>query len=97
MGPLVTIEPDGILYTRVKPEDVAEIIETTLKSNRVVERLLYVSPTTGQHCHGPAEIPFYKQQRRTVLEAVRTDRPGRHPRIHLITAATAAAARRFAT
>jgi NADH-quinone oxidoreductase subunit E len=25
-GPLVTIEPDGILYTRVRPEDVAEIM-----------------------------------------------------------------------
>jgi NADH-quinone oxidoreductase subunit F len=68
MGPLVTIEPDNILYTRVQPEDVAEIIDTTLKQKRVVERLLYVSIATGAHCRGPAEIPFYKQQRRTVLK-----------------------------
>jgi NADH-quinone oxidoreductase subunit F len=69
MGPLVTIEPDGILYTRVKPEDVGEIIDTTLKNYKVVERLLYVAPATGEPCRGPATIPFYKQQRRTVLKS----------------------------
>lgn len=68
MGPLVTIEPDGILYAHVKPEDVDEIIDTTLKNRDVVERLLYVSPTTGERCRGQAEIPFYKQQQRTVLK-----------------------------
>ena len=68
MGPLVTIEPDGILYTHVKPQDVPEIIDATLKNNGVVERLLYLSPSTGGHCRGQAEIPFYKQQRRTVLK-----------------------------
>ena len=67
MGPLVTVEPDGILYTHVRPEDVAEIIDTTLKNNGVVDRLLYTSPA-GDHCRGPAEIPFYTQQRRTVLK-----------------------------
>jgi NADH-quinone oxidoreductase subunit F len=69
MGPLVTIEPDGILYTKVKPEDVPEILETTLKNHAVVDRLLYKDPATGEHCRGQGEIPFYKQQRRTVLKS----------------------------
>jgi NADH-quinone oxidoreductase subunit F len=69
MGPLVTIEPDGILYTKVKPEDVAEILTTTLKNHAVVERLLYAHPATGEHCQGPAEIPFYQRQQRTVLRS----------------------------
>jgi NADH-quinone oxidoreductase subunit F len=68
MGPLVTIEPDGILYTRVKADDVAEILETTLKNHEVVERLLYEDPTRGNRCRGQNEIPFYTQQRRTVLK-----------------------------
>jgi len=67
MGPLVTIEPDHILYTRVTPEDVAEIVEATLLGNRLVERLLYVDPSTGQACRGQTEIPFYVRQQRTVL------------------------------
>jgi NADH-quinone oxidoreductase subunit F len=37
-GPLVMIEPQGILYLRVKPEDVAEIVEETLKKGEIVER-----------------------------------------------------------
>ena len=68
MGPLVTVEPDGILYTRVKPEDVAEIVETTLKNRQPVERLLYEDPVRGDRCRGQADIPFYKQQQRTVLK-----------------------------
>jgi NADH-quinone oxidoreductase subunit F len=68
MGPLVTVEPDGILYTRVKAADVAEIVETTLTGHRLVERLLYEDPVGGEQCRGQAEIPFYKQQQRTVLK-----------------------------
>ena len=63
MGPLVSIEPDGILYTKVKAEDVDEIIEETLVNGRVVERLLYVEPSSGTVCKGQHEIPFYAQQK----------------------------------
>ena len=69
MGPLVTIEPDGILYTRVKPADVDEIVARTLQNHEVIDRLLYVDPATSAHCRGQAEIPFYRKQRRTVLKA----------------------------
>lgn len=68
MGPLVTIMPAGILYTRVKPEDVEEIVKTTLVDGKEVERLLYLEPSNGERCHGPADIPFYTRQSRTVLK-----------------------------
>ncbi|NLS90665.1 MAG: 4Fe-4S binding protein [Planctomycetaceae bacterium] len=68
MGPLVTIEPDGILYTRVQLGDVDDIVELTLQQGEVVERLLYVEPGSGQHHRGHHEIPFYKLQQRTVLK-----------------------------
>ncbi|HOQ27448.1 MAG TPA: NADH-quinone oxidoreductase subunit NuoF [Armatimonadota bacterium] len=68
-GPLVTIEPEGILYTRVRPEDVAEIIETTLQGGEVVDRLLYTDPLSGKQCRGTGEIPFYTLQHRYVLKA----------------------------
>ena len=68
MGPLVTINPDGIMYTRVKPEDVEEIIEKTILKNEAVERLLYVNPADGKHCRGTGDIPFYKKQMRFVLK-----------------------------
>ena len=83
MGPLVTIEPDGILYTRVKPDDVAEIVEDHAAGPRrgraaAVRR----SRPAAALPRAGARFPFYKQQQRTVLQAVRPDRSRRHPRIH---------------
>jgi NADH-quinone oxidoreductase subunit F len=66
-GPLVKIAGMDILYTRVRPEDVDEIVEVTLKEGRAVERLLYADPQTGKRCRGEAEIPFYARQQRTSL------------------------------
>jgi NADH-quinone oxidoreductase subunit F len=68
MGPLVTIEPDGIFYAKVKAADVAEIVEKTLVGNALVERLLYVDPATGATCKGADDIPFYKRQSRATLK-----------------------------
>jgi len=45
-GPLVVIQPKGILYKGVKPKDVKEIVEKTVMKGEVVERLLYRDPTT---------------------------------------------------
>ncbi|MDX9980010.1 MAG: NADH-ubiquinone oxidoreductase-F iron-sulfur binding region domain-containing protein [Lentisphaeria bacterium] len=67
MGPLVTVYPDNILYTRVGAGDAAEIVAETLLGNRIVERLLYREPNTGRACKGADEIPFYVRQQRTVL------------------------------
>jgi NADH-quinone oxidoreductase subunit F len=67
MGPLVRIEPAGILYTKVKLADVEEIVEATLKEDQVVERLLYQHPVTGEHFAKEEEIPFYKRQHRYSL------------------------------
>jgi NADH-quinone oxidoreductase subunit F len=66
MGPLVTILPDNILYTKVKLCDVEEIVMETLVGGRTIERLLY-QETDGTPCKGTEEITFYKRQSRTVL------------------------------
>ncbi len=67
IGPLVTILPEGIFYTRVKPGDVADIVDVTLKRGEVLQRLLYTDPDTDKHCVTANEIPFYKKQQRFVL------------------------------
>ena len=46
-GPLVNILPDEILYTKVKPEDVEEILDKTVLKGEIIERLLYVNPADG--------------------------------------------------
>ena len=41
MGPIVKVYPDNMFYVHVKPEDAAEIVESHIKNNQVVERLLF--------------------------------------------------------
>lgn len=67
MGPLVRFEPKGIFYTKVKVSDVADIVEASLEKNTVVERLLYENPD-GSHSLTEHEVPFYKHQKRIVLD-----------------------------
>ena len=66
MGPLVRIEPQGILYTKVKPEDCEEIVEKTILNDETVDRLSYNK--NGIKFTTQEEIPFYKKQTRVVLE-----------------------------
>ena len=68
MGPLLRIEPDGILYVKVKVSDVLEIVEKTILKGELVERLLFADPKTGRHYKGDHEIPFYARQKRVVLK-----------------------------
>jgi len=67
MGPLVTIEPQDYLYVKVRPADVAEIVQTTFIDKGVVERLIYKNPADGQSYPTHHEVPFYKRQNRFVL------------------------------
>jgi len=67
-GPIVIIGPENIFYENVKVEDVPEIISETLFEDRVVERLLYEDPATGEKYINRDDIPFYKKQRRIVLK-----------------------------
>ncbi|MCS7197232.1 MAG: NADH-quinone oxidoreductase subunit NuoF [Candidatus Bipolaricaulota bacterium] len=65
-GPIVICEPEGLFYSGVQPEDAPEIA-TALREGRVVERLFYRDPQTGQPIPYYREIPFYKKQTRIIL------------------------------
>ncbi len=67
LGPLVTILPEGIFYTKVKPKDVEDIVETTIRKGNLLHRLLYMEPGTKKVCKGTNEILFYQKQHRFVL------------------------------
>jgi len=66
-GPITIIEPEGIFYQRVTPEDVPRIIEETVKGGRVIEELLYQDPKTEEAIPAEKDIPFYKKQNRLVF------------------------------
>ena len=65
MGPLVHIEPMGIMYIHVKPEDCHEILERTVLGGEIIDRLVYT--LDGVKYPKQEDIPFYKKQHRVVL------------------------------
>lgn len=67
MGPLLRIEPKGILYVKVKVEDCEEIIEKSIIKDEVIDRLVY-HDQNGDAYEKQDDIPFYKQQTRVALE-----------------------------
>jgi len=66
-APLVAIEPDKILYTHVKPRQVKDIIEKTIKNNEVIPELLYNDPETKEKIEKYTDIKFYSHQTRIAL------------------------------
>ena len=67
-GPLVVVHPQKIFYTHVKPKDAKDIISQTIVDGKVVDRLLYTDPITGNKIVHEDEVPFYKKQTRVLLK-----------------------------
>ena len=66
MGPVMRIEPMGLLYIKVTVDDCEEIVEKTILNNEVIDRLVYHDD--GESYVRQEDIPFYKQQTRVALE-----------------------------
>ncbi|MEG1721335.1 MAG: (2Fe-2S) ferredoxin domain-containing protein, partial [Pseudoflavonifractor sp.] len=48
LGPIVMIYPEGACYTKVTPDDVAEIVSEHIVKGRIVTRLLHMQGDEGQ-------------------------------------------------
>ena len=68
-GPVVIVYPEGTFYSRVKVEDVDEIVSEHLLKGRKVQHLVYVDHKTHESSVQKSlnEIGFYKQQQRVAL------------------------------
>lgn len=66
-APVMVIDPYDFFYGGIKPEDVPEIVESSILAQRPVERLLYAEPEGGQKIARAADVPFYKNQMKIVL------------------------------
>jgi NADH:ubiquinone oxidoreductase subunit F (NADH-binding)/(2Fe-2S) ferredoxin/NAD-dependent dihydropyrimidine dehydrogenase PreA subunit len=67
-GPLVLIQPKGICYLGAEVKDVSAIIDSSVEKNEIIERLLYLDQETGKRVALADEIPFYKHQKRILME-----------------------------
>ena len=68
-GPVVIVYPEGTFYSRVKVEDVDEIVSEHLLKGRKVQHLVYVDHKTHENSvqKSLSEIGFYKKQERVAL------------------------------
>ena len=68
-GPVVIVYPEGTFYSRIKVEDVDEIVTEHLLKGRKVQHLVYSDHATHEQNanKGLADINFYKHQHRLAL------------------------------
>lgn len=64
-GPLVRIDPEGWVYTKVRPEDVDEIIQKSIIEGKYIERLGYDDGV--DLIKRKKDVDFYQKQTRRVL------------------------------
>jgi NADH-quinone oxidoreductase subunit F len=66
MEPSLLIEPRGTFYPRVGVKDMPRIVEAVVQGE-VIEDLLFRDPETGRPIEKEKDIPFFKEQNRTIL------------------------------
>lgn len=67
-GPIVVVYPEGVMYFRVEPVDVEEIVAEHLVKGRYVHRLMTVSHEKKvEHARNVEESDFFKKQLRVAL------------------------------
>ena len=67
LGPIMIVYPEGCFYSRVKVEDIPEIVSEHLLKGRIVTRLLYDETVEQDSIKSLNETAFYKKQVRVAL------------------------------
>jgi len=65
--PNIILQPQDIFYQHVQPEDAKAIINETAVNNKIINRLLFKDPATGEKPKSEKDISFYQKQKRLVL------------------------------
>ncbi len=66
MEPSILVEPFGTFYPKVNLKDVPRIVEA-VERGKVVDDLLFVDSSSGESVEKQRDVPFFKEQVRTLL------------------------------
>lgn len=66
-GPIMVVQPEGIFYQKVKPEDVTDIVQQHLIDGTPVENLLYKDRTSKEVIPKMNDIEFFGKQKLIAL------------------------------
>ena len=67
LGPIMIVYPEGTFYSKVKPEDMHEIVTEHLVGGNPVRKLLYSETVKGNDILALDQTPFYAKQQRVAL------------------------------
>jgi len=67
-APLVVIQPSDVCYLKAQPKNAPAIVDTLNTGETPIGSLLYRDEETGARIAPLNEIPFYKYQKRVLLE-----------------------------
>ncbi|MGN0716083.1 MAG: NADH-ubiquinone oxidoreductase-F iron-sulfur binding region domain-containing protein [Anaerovoracaceae bacterium] len=67
MGPIMIVYPEGVFYSKVKPDDVKEIVEEHVLKGRIVKRLLHKEAMDEEAIKSLNKTRFYEKQQRVAL------------------------------
>ena len=68
LGPVVVVYPEGCFYSRVKLEDIPEIVDEHILKGRIVTRLLYQETVVDEKTvKNLNHTKFYEKQQRVAL------------------------------
>jgi len=68
LGPVMTVQPQGYFYHKVKPERAEDIISRTIKGEKPVWDLLFRRSLGEKPAYFIKDVPFYRKQLRIVLK-----------------------------
>ena len=66
-GPIILVCPEHVMYTKVTPEDVDEIVREHIMCGKVVDRLLASDEAHEEIRNRLPQIPFFRRQERIAL------------------------------
>lgn len=68
LGPTLIINPGNTLYCNLNPASASFIVNEHIKEGRIAEKFCYKNPETGEVIPDLNEIPFFKHQKKIVLQ-----------------------------
>jgi NADH:ubiquinone oxidoreductase subunit F (NADH-binding)/(2Fe-2S) ferredoxin/Pyruvate/2-oxoacid:ferredoxin oxidoreductase delta subunit len=66
-GPILIVQPDGVLYHQVKTGDVPQLVAEHMLKGRPFKKLLYTPPAEQAPVPALKDIPFFAKQKLVVL------------------------------
>jgi NADP-reducing hydrogenase subunit HndC len=67
LGPVVIVYPEGVFYSRVKVEDIPELVEEQFVKGRILKRLVYHESMDEDKVRSLNDVEFFKKQERIAL------------------------------